>query len=135
MKIRSTLTSSLLFLGILAFVAAGERSEARRMLEDKCRKSDIEINQSPTVPLPSGIPTYKVEIANTCVSGCNISNIHLSCGGFSSARLINPTIFKRLSYNDCLVNDGKPLSSGAIISFDYANSFRYVLSVSSVACV
>lgn len=111
------------------------RVEPNRIWGDKCSKSDIVISQGPTAPLPSGIPTYTVEIMNMCVSGCDISGIHLRCGWFSSARLINPKVFKRLRYNDCLVNDGKPLINGATISFQYANTFLYPLSVSSVACV
>lgn len=92
------------------------------------------IDQGPTSPLPSGIPTYTVEIMNVCVTGCNISRIHLTCGWFSSATLVNPRVFKRLRYNDCLVNDGKPLVNGGTISFEYANTFLYPLKVSSVAC-
>ncbi|MED6213124.1 hypothetical protein PIB30_090196 [Stylosanthes scabra] len=103
--------------------------------DNKCSKSDIVISQGPTAPLPSGIPTYTVEIMNMCVSGCDISRIHLTCGWFSSARLINPKLFKRLRYNDCLVNDGRPLLNGATISFQYANTFLYPLSVSSVSCI
>lgn len=109
--------------------------EPDRIWGDKCSKSDIVINQGPTAPLPSGIPTYTVEIMNMCVSGCDISGIHLTCGWFSSARLINPKVFKRLRYNDCLVNDGRPLINGGTISFQYANTFLYPLSVSSVVCV
>ncbi|KAK3013843.1 hypothetical protein RJ639_010191 [Escallonia herrerae] len=101
---------------------------------DKCSRSDIAIYQSPTTPLPSGIPTYTVEIVNECVNGCEIFGIHFSCGWFSSARLINPRIFKRLRYDDCVVNDGKPLVNGRILSFQYANTFPYPLSVSSVIC-
>ncbi|KAG5035766.1 hypothetical protein AAZX31_04G180900 [Glycine max] len=112
-----------------------ERVEPNRIWGEKCSKSDVVINQGPTAPLPSGIPTYTVEIMNMCVSGCDISGIHLRCGWFSSARLINPKLFKRLRYNDCLVNDGRPLINGATISFQYANTFLYPLSVSSVVCV
>lgn len=115
--------------------AGTEMVEPERIWGDnKCGKSDIVINQGPTAPLPSGIPTYTVEIMNMCVSGCDISSIHLSCGWFSSARLINPKVFKRLRFNDCLVNDGRPLINGGTISFQYANTFLYPLSVSSVAC-
>lgn len=103
-------------------------------LDENCGKSTIQINQSPTDPLPSGIPTYTVEIVNTCVTDCAISNIHVACGMFSSATLINPNIFMRLSENDCLVNGGNPISSGGVISFKYANTFSYPLSVSSVVC-
>ncbi|KAF2311530.1 hypothetical protein GH714_024770 [Hevea brasiliensis] len=108
--------------------------EPNRIRGEKCTKADIVINQGATAPLPSGIPTYAVEIMNVCVTGCEISGIHLNCGWFSSARLINPKIFKRLLYNDCLVNDGKPLVNGGTLSFEYANTFPYPLSVSSVVC-
>ncbi|CAL0319820.1 unnamed protein product [Lupinus luteus] len=109
--------------------------EPNRIWGSKCSMSDIVITQGPTTPLPNGIPTYTVDITNMCVSGCNISGIHLSCGWFSSARLINPKLFKRLRYNDCLVNDGRSLVNGGSISFQYANTFLYPLSVSKVVCV
>ncbi|KAI3472584.1 hypothetical protein Pfo_031166 [Paulownia fortunei] len=108
--------------------------EPNRIWSDKCSKSDIVISQGPTEPLPNGIPTYTVEIMNVCVSGCDISSIHLSCGWFSSARLVNPRVFKRLRFDDCLVNNGKPLVNGRTLSFQYANTFPYPLSVSSVSC-
>ncbi|KAL3512551.1 hypothetical protein ACH5RR_025268 [Cinchona calisaya] len=114
--------------------AKANEVETERIWGDKCSISDIVINQGPTAPLPNGIPTYTVEIMNVCVTGCDISGIHLTCGWFSSARLINPRIFKRLRFDDCLVNDGKPLLNGRAISFQYANTFRYPLSVSSVIC-
>ncbi|KAJ4796670.1 Protein tapetum determinant 1 [Rhynchospora pubera] len=101
---------------------------------DTCSKDDVVIYQGATTPLPSGIPTYTVQILNTCMSGCAVSDIHLSCGWFSSARLINPTVFRRLRYDDCLVNDGGPLGSGQSISFEYANTYQYPLDVSSVVC-
>ncbi|KAJ4850131.1 hypothetical protein Tsubulata_000605 [Turnera subulata] len=111
-----------------------ERREPDRMWGEKCTRADIVINQGPTAPLPNGIPTYTVEIMNVCVTGCDISRIHLNCGWFSSARLINPRVFKRVRYNDCLVNDGRPLVNGGTLSFEYANTYLYPLSVSSVVC-
>ncbi|MBA0685526.1 hypothetical protein Goari_013182 [Gossypium aridum] len=108
--------------------------EPNRLPGEKCTKADIVINQGATRPLPTGIPTYTVEIMNICFTGCDISGIHLNCGWFSSARLINPKTFRRLHYNDCLVNDGKPLINGGTVSFQYANTFLYPLSVSRVIC-
>ncbi|KAM7274065.1 hypothetical protein ACFE04_028729 [Oxalis oulophora] len=105
--------------------------EPNRISGETCTNADIVINQGPTPPLPSGIPTYTVEIMNVCVTGCDISRIHLNCGWFSSSHLINPKIFKRLRFNDCLVNNGKRLVNGGTVSFQYANSFLYPLSVSS----
>ncbi|GJW34369.1 tapetum determinant 1-like protein, partial [Tanacetum coccineum] len=106
-----------------AGAAAAEvaKLQPNRIWGNTCSTSDIVIIQGPSTPLPSGIPTYVVEIMNVCTTGCNISGIHLSCGWFSSARLINPRLFKRLRYDDCVVNEGKPLVNGRTISFQYAN--------------
>ncbi|KAI3977213.1 hypothetical protein MKX01_035943 [Papaver californicum] len=108
--------------------------EPNRMWGDRCSKSDIVVSQGSTPPLPNGIPTYTVEIMNVCTKGCDISNIHLNCGWFSSARLINPRVFKRVGYNDCILNNGGALINGDSISFQYANTFQYPLTVSSVNC-
>ncbi|KAK1350609.1 protein TAPETUM DETERMINANT 1-like [Heracleum sosnowskyi] len=100
-----------------------------------CSKRSIDVFQGQTAPMPNGIPTYTVEVQNICVSGhCTIANIHLNCGWFSSARLINPSVFRRLSYNDCLVNNGQPLGPGQTITFQYANTYAYPMAISSVAC-
>lgn len=101
----------------------------------KCSKEDIVIYQGQVAPLPSGIPAYSVEIMNMCANDCNIANIRVHCGWFSSARLINPTVFRRIGYDDCLVNDGQALGPGSVVSFQYANTFCYPLSVSSVDCL
>lgn len=102
-----------------------------------CSPGDLVLYQAATTPLPSGIPTYTVQILNECLGGgdCRIGHIHLSCGWFSSARLVNPRVFRRLRFNDCLVNDGRPIANGQSISFQYANTFRYPLSVSSATCL
>lgn len=91
-----------------------------------CTSRDISISQSRDST--SGIPQYMVQIVNTCVRGCAPSNIHLHCGWFASARMVNRMAFKRLSYDDCLVNEGKPLNTNQIISFTYSNSFMYPLA-------
>ncbi|KAF9671745.1 hypothetical protein SADUNF_Sadunf12G0080200 [Salix dunnii] len=103
--------------------------EEPNRIGEKCTGADIVISQGSTAPLSNGIPTYTVQIMNMCATGCDISRIHLRCGWFSSARLIDPKIFKRLRYNDCLVNDGKPLVTGDILTFEYANTFSYPLAV------
>ncbi|KAF4399471.1 hypothetical protein G4B88_022554 [Cannabis sativa] len=105
-----------------------------RISSSTCSKDDIAIFQGSTAPLPNGIPSYAVQILNARNSGCSISHIHVKCGWFSSVRLINPTIFRRIYYDDCLVNNGQPLGPGETLSFQYANSFPYALSVSSVVC-
>ncbi|KAK2378144.1 protein TAPETUM DETERMINANT [Trifolium repens] len=136
---------TLLFLSILLamVVLMSTNGAARKLAEtsssfttrnivDKCSKSSIQIRQGSTA-LIGGIPAFNVEIQNTCEGdGCVISEIHVACGKFSSAIIVNPTKFQRLKYNDCIVNGGKPLASEALVNFKYANSFQYPLSVSSV---
>ena len=129
-----TSTCLLLYLN-MCFLGEATIEEPTRIWGEKCTKSDIVINQGPTAPLPTGIPTYTVEVVNACVTGCEIYGIHFKCGWFSSAHLINPRVFKRLRYDDCLVNDGKPLVYGGTLSFQYANTYPYPLSVSSVLCM
>ncbi|KAJ8770546.1 hypothetical protein K2173_018037 [Erythroxylum novogranatense] len=129
----------------LAFSKENNTLSARKLLQSTdygdanrigttCSRDDIAIYQGSASPLPNGIPSFNVQILNVCVSGCSMSNIHVSCGWFSSARLINPTVFRRVEYDDCLVNDGEALGPGEILSFQYANSFPYQLSVTSVTC-
>ncbi|XP_044499176.1 TPD1 protein homolog 1-like [Mangifera indica] len=96
------------------------------LVHGSCTNRDISISQSKDST--SGIPQYIVQIVNTCVSGCAPSDIHLRCGWFASARIVNPRIFKRLSFDDCLVNGGEPLKTSQIIRFTYSNSFMYPLT-------
>ncbi|KAI4341330.1 hypothetical protein MLD38_026064 [Melastoma candidum] len=105
-----------------------------RIPGEGCVRGDIIVIQGASSPLPNGIPAYTVEIINMCPSGCDISAIHLSCGWFSSAHLVNPRVFRRLRYDDCLVNDGKPLRTRETLSFLYASTYSYPLSVASVSC-
>ncbi|RVW84052.1 TPD1 protein-like 1 [Vitis vinifera] len=102
--------------------------------ETNCSNGDIVIAQSRVGTLPSGIPSFSVEITNACARGCSISNLHLKCGMFASAVLVNPKIFKRQDVDDCLVNGGSPLAAGSTISFKYANSFQYPLLLASATC-
>lgn len=125
--LRATVTSS----------SSSSSSKSTNRIGNQCSMDDIVLHQDATPPLPSGIPTYTVNVQNLCPlkDGCAMGQIHLSCGKFSSAREINPRIFRRLSINDCLLNDGRPLRPGETISFQYANSFSYPMAVSSATCV
>lgn len=94
-----------------------------------CTSRDLSISQG----LESGsgiLPVYMVEIINTCESqsGCAPSNIHLHCGWFASTKLVNPNLFKRLSYDDCLVNNGQTMSAGQVIHFSYSSTSMYPIS-------
>jgi len=105
------------------------------LIAEICTKFDISIFQGPGSPLPNGIPTFSVQIFNLCTVGCPISDVHVACGWFASAKLVNPKVFRRVKFNDCLVNDGNPIPYGDSITFQYANSFAYQLRVeTAVTC-
>ncbi|XP_031486683.1 protein TAPETUM DETERMINANT 1-like [Nymphaea colorata] len=107
-----------------------ERSRSRKLVTyGMCTNRDISISQ--VRESSTGIPQYIVQIVNTCMSGCAPSNIHLHCGWFASAKIVNPRTFKRVSYDDCLVNEGLPLKNSQIIRFTYSNSFMYPLQLKS----
>ncbi|KAH9534391.1 hypothetical protein CY35_17G003700 [Sphagnum magellanicum] len=92
--------------------ATRRRFRNRRMLAPNqvCTNKDVSIFQGQVGF--SGIPQYIVQIVNTCMSECAPSDIHVYCGWFASALLVNPNIFSRIAFNDCLVNGGRPLSQG-----------------------
>ncbi len=105
-----------------------------KVIGETCSKRDILVSEGSIGPLPNGIPAFSVEIVNTCVSCTSIQDIHIRCGQFASATQVNPKLFRRLANDDCLVNDGRKLTPGSTVSFRYANSFSYPLSVASVKC-
>ena len=99
---------------------------------------DIAIEQGPGTTLPSGIPSYTVEIINRCSgagrAACAISGIRVRCGWFSSVTLVDPSKFRRVAPDDCLVNDGKSIEPSFPVSFQYGNSFPYPMTVASASC-
>ncbi|KAM0847400.1 hypothetical protein ACQ4PT_055033 [Festuca glaucescens] len=109
-------------------------------VDDGCAGADdIAIYQGRATTLPSGVPAYTVDVMNRCSAGdggdCAIAGIHVRCGWFSSVTLVDPRKFRRLARDDCLINDGQPLLAGETLSFEYANSFPYPLSVALATCV
>ncbi|CAM6122975.1 unnamed protein product [Calypogeia fissa] len=94
-----------------------------------CATEDLTLIQGP-VSTTSGIPTFSVQIINLC-GNCALGAIHVACGNWASATPVDPYIFTRLAYNDCLVNNGKPLMSQGSISFQYSNSAMYPMSIVS----
>ena len=96
----------------------------------ECTSRDISISQSRDEVNSAGIPRFVVQIVNTCMTGC-VREVHVSCGWFASAGTINPRVFRRVAFNDCVVNAGGVLPAEAILRFTYSNSFMYPLSLKS----
>ncbi|KAH7439218.1 hypothetical protein KP509_04G050700 [Ceratopteris richardii] len=110
--------------------------EATMRMGEGCTIADVTILQGQANPLPDGIPIFTVQIFNSCTSPrqtCGLSHIHVACGWWATAKLVNPNVFRRLAFNDCLVNNGRPLRPGQLLTFQYANSFQYPMSVKSVS--
>ncbi|KAL6911680.1 hypothetical protein ACP4OV_000485 [Aristida adscensionis] len=122
--------------GAAAAAGAGKTNWAarpERMGPNECSQEDVVVYQSSANPLPSGIPTYTVQIINVC-GGCAVSDVHVSCGDFASTQLVDPGKFQRLGLNDCIVKGGARMEPSEAVSFQYSNSFAYPLNVASVAC-
>ncbi|KAL3690289.1 hypothetical protein R1sor_016598 [Riccia sorocarpa] len=94
-----------------------------------CAPQDLSLTQGP-VSSASGIPTFNVQIVNLC-GACAMKDIHVACGNWASATPVDPFVFTRLGYNDCLVNNGRPLSSQGSVSFQYSNSAMYPMHIAT----
>ncbi|KAB5551757.1 hypothetical protein DKX38_009068 [Salix brachista] len=99
--------------------------------ETQCSTGVIRIEQGQEGTFPGGTPLFKVEIVNECPTGCTI---HLSCASFRSEKVINPKVFRRIAPDDCLLNDGQPLPSGEIITFEYAAATQFPFTVKNIVC-
>lgn len=94
----------------------------------------VAVSQGSAGSLSNGTPSYSVTITNTCL-GCTVRDVHVSCGEFAApTELVDPSDFRRLSYDDCLVKNGGPMGPGDTISFEYSNSFIYKMDVATVSC-
>lgn len=96
-----------------------------------CNLRDVSLTQAFQGYGADGEPTYAVQIIDTCSNPrCKISNVHVSCGMFSSGVFINPSAFRRIHPGVCLVNNGRPLTPMDIISFTYTTIRLQPLSIS-----
>ncbi|CAL5097193.1 unnamed protein product [Urochloa decumbens] len=117
--------------GAAATTTVTEKQKAAAPSE--CSQSAVVVSQAEAGLLPGGLPSYSVTITNTCLS-CAVRDVHVSCGEFGSAELVDPGDFRRVAAGDCLVRGGGAMRPGETISFEYANMFQYDLDVASVAC-
>ncbi|GMH29992.1 hypothetical protein Nepgr_031835 [Nepenthes gracilis] len=83
----------------------------------QCSKDDLKITQSATGTVIAGKPEYKVDVLNACP--CTQSSITLDCHGFQTVEDIDPAILAK-NGDDCLFNNGSPISPFQKIFFYYA---------------
>ncbi|KAL8037263.1 hypothetical protein ABFX02_11G028900 [Erythranthe guttata] len=106
-------------------------SEKRGEWRTSCPHVQIQVSQGDESSV--GIPRFSVMIVNLCTD-CWVARVHLHCGWFASANVVNPNDFKRIDYDNCLVYGGRPIPGGHAIEFQYSNTFPYPLSVASFVC-
>ncbi|GLJ28125.1 hypothetical protein SUGI_0552430 [Cryptomeria japonica] len=123
----------LLLLTFYISFSLGDDNEPGLADSCMCGNDDIYIVQGQEYN--PGIPTFTVTIINTCLSTCKPRNIHMYCGWFASWDWVDPKDFRRISYDDCLVNYGRPMAPFDSIYFTYSNTYMYPLSVKSVEFV
>ena len=112
---------------------AAEKKRRRSTAPNECSLDAVVVSQAEAAGRPGGVPCYSVTITNTCLS-CTVRDLHVSCGEFGSARLVDPSDFRRLAVGDCIVRGGGALGAGETISFDYSNQFQFNLHVASASC-
>jgi len=114
-------------------VAAAVKKRSGSTAPSECSQDAVVVSQAEAGGRPGGVPCYSVKITNTCLS-CTVRDIHVSCGEFGSARLVDPSDFRRLAVGDCIVRGGGAVRPGETVSFDYSNQFQYDLHVASASC-
>ncbi|KAE8777307.1 hypothetical protein D1007_49958 [Hordeum vulgare] len=100
---------------------------------EECSQDLLEVSQINAPSMAGGMPTYSVGITNTCID-CLVCDVHIACGDFASNDVIDPDKFRRLGFNDCLVNGGRSIEPSFPVSFQYGNSFPYPMTVASASC-
>ncbi|KAH6828862.1 hypothetical protein C2S53_013700 [Perilla frutescens var. hirtella] len=130
----SVVLVGLVLMNLPPLISSSSGSGSRKLITqtDSCSHPEIEVSQSPESS-SKGIPRYRVLIANLC-SDCWIEQLHVHCGEFASANIVDPQLFKRVADGDCLVNAGRRLDSGKVIQFYYSNTFPYPLSIGNYVC-
>ncbi|KAH7859265.1 hypothetical protein Vadar_033876 [Vaccinium darrowii] len=100
-----------------------------------CCGAEIRIYQWPSGFGALNVPKFNVLIVNEAWGApSGVFDVHISCGEFASASLINPLLCRRVATGDCLLKNGKLLYPGEVISFQYANILPYPLAVLQVRC-
>ena len=83
------------------------------------------------------IPKYTMQMVYEAWSNfatASVFDVHVSCGNFASAKLVNPMVFCEISPSDCLLKNGDKLHPGEVISFEYANILPFRLNITRVRC-
>ncbi|XP_047330974.1 TPD1 protein homolog 1B-like [Impatiens glandulifera] len=133
-------SDSLLLLLSTIFVStwsvSGKEKNSSSAIQDwNCCAADIRINQWPSGYTAMNIPKFTVEVVNEAwMATDGVFDVHIFCGEFASATLVNPMVFRRIGFGDCVLRDGGKIGMDEIISFDYSNILPYPLFAVHVRC-
>nr|AAD19962.1 LGC1 [Lilium longiflorum] len=91
------------------------------LADDKtCNPTDFMVTQTITGLTIGGKQEFEVNLINNLY--CAQSNVKVSCDGLHTTEPIDPHIIRPLSdgTNNCLVNNGAPISHATLVAFKYA---------------
>ncbi|CAN1172968.1 TPD1 protein homolog 1 [Linum perenne] len=83
-----------------------------------CDQNSLTIGTTRSGKMIGGETEWNVEVINNCE--CPISQLVLSCKGFGTVEKLDPSKFKQIAGDKCLVNDGNPIAPKASVKFSYA---------------
>ncbi|KAL2326545.1 hypothetical protein Fmac_025603 [Flemingia macrophylla] len=83
----------------------------------ECSLNNINIGTTRSGREIQGKPEWNVTVINNC--SCEQSHIKLSCKGFQSAEIIDPSILS-VEGDSCLLIKGSPMKGFKAVNFSYA---------------
>ena len=107
-------------------------AKAWELRAGSCTAFDISVSQGEASGV--GLPTWAVQIVNTCINPkCSISDVIVQCGRFHSGSFVNPNVFRLLdsSQGTCIVNNGNVIGNGEVLTFQYQEEFEEPLRLKS----
>ncbi|KAI5679732.1 hypothetical protein M9H77_00959 [Catharanthus roseus] len=102
-------------------------------LQQQCTYNNLKFIQASTGAKVNGKPEWKVIVKNDCI--CTQSNIRLSCSGFQTVKLIDPSILT-IGKDTCLLLKNDRIYGFREFSFTYAwdTQFPFKAVSSDISC-
>ncbi|KAL6520648.1 hypothetical protein OROMI_032208 [Orobanche minor] len=102
---------------------------------DRCNPGCIRIYQWASGFASLHVPKYTVQIINEAWHEKGVYDVEIVCPIFASTTLINPMIFRRIDSGRCLLNNGRTIKPGEVITFEYSNIMPYPFVVLNLKCM
>ncbi|KAK1281610.1 hypothetical protein QJS10_CPB22g00525 [Acorus calamus] len=98
----------------------------------RCGPADIVVKQTKTGKIVEGQAEYAVTVSNRC-GWCAQSMVLVKCFGLNTVKVVDPRVLRPVDSENCVVNDGRPITRGSPVVFKYAwmtpSDFKVVKSM------